>query len=367
MVGVVTLSFLAPGPTAIDRTVRDLVQELPGLLGWFWNICYDLLIVWALVLLILALVARGRKRLFLTELITGALALGLALLAGRVAGTDWATSLKALGASGSPAVYLAIRLAIATAIVVMASPHMSRPLRFIGRWVVTLGALAGIGLGVTLPIGMVAGLLIGLGSAAIMHLILGSPAGRLTLHQIATALDDLGVEATDLRHAPLEPSGVALVVATSPDGKTLLAKVYGRDAWDGQFLASIWSSLWNRGERPSLGVRPVAARSSTKRSSPCWPNARAMPVLPDRGGGDGHRTRRVAGERDQRTPAGFDRPRRGRVTSSCAPSGGRWALLHDLGIAHGQLDGERIVVRSDGTPADRGLRRRACGGAPTGR
>ena len=161
--------------------------------------------------------------------------MGLALLAGRVAGTDWATSLRALSVR-SPAVYLAIRLAIATAIVVMASPHMSRPLRFIGRWVVTLGALAGIGLGVTLPIGMVAGLLIGLGSAAIMHLILGSPAGRLTLHQIATALDDLGVEATDLRHAPLEPSGVALVLATSPDGTTLLAKVYGRDAWDGQFL-----------------------------------------------------------------------------------------------------------------------------------
>jgi hypothetical protein len=33
VVGVVTLSFLAPGPTAIDRTVHDLVQELPGLLG----------------------------------------------------------------------------------------------------------------------------------------------------------------------------------------------------------------------------------------------------------------------------------------------------------------------------------------------
>ena len=117
----------------------------------------------------------------------------------------------------------------------------------------TVGAIAGVALGVTLPIGMVAGLLIGLGSGAILHLVLGSPAGRLTLDQIATALRDLAVEATDLRHAPLEPTGVALVEAVSPDGKQLLVKVYGRDAWDGQFLASLWGSLWNRGERPSLG------------------------------------------------------------------------------------------------------------------
>jgi hypothetical protein len=156
-----------------------------------------------------------------------------------------------------------VRLAVATAIVVMASPHMSRPLRFIGRWVMTFGALAGIALGVTLPIGMIAGLLIGLGSAAIMHLILGSPAGRLTLDQVATALADLGVAATDLRHAPLEPTGVALVVATSPEGKTLLAKVYGRDAWDGQFLAGLLSGT-GVSARPSGSA--ARSRSSTRRS-----------------------------------------------------------------------------------------------------
>ena len=158
VIGVVTLSIFAPGPTAVDRTVSDLLKELPGLLGWFWNICYDLMIAWAFILLILALVARGRKRLFFTELITGALALGFALLAGRARGHRLVDEpARRSGHPGPPAVYLAIRLAVATAIVVMASPHMSRPLRFIGRWVVTFGALAGIALGVTLPIGMVAG------------------------------------------------------------------------------------------------------------------------------------------------------------------------------------------------------------------
>ena len=97
VLGVVVLSFFAPGPTAVDRTVSDLVSELPGLFGWFWEISYDLLLGWALILLLFALVARGRKRLFLTELLAGALALGLSLLAGEVAGTDWPSSLKASG------------------------------------------------------------------------------------------------------------------------------------------------------------------------------------------------------------------------------------------------------------------------------
>ena len=127
VVGVVTLSLFAPGPTAIDKTVSDLLKELPGLMGWFWNICYDLMIVWAFVLLLFALVARGRKRLFFTELITAGLALGLALLAGRVAGTDWSASLKSLSASGSPPVYLAVRLAVATSTLPLHKDAMPTP------------------------------------------------------------------------------------------------------------------------------------------------------------------------------------------------------------------------------------------------
>ncbi len=349
IVGVFVLSFFAPGPGAIDKTVTDLVKELPGLLGWFWNICYDLMIIWALILLALAFFARGRKRLFFTELITGGLALVLALLAGRAAGTDWSTSLNAFGASGTPPVYLAIRLAIATAIVVMASPHMGRPLRFIGRWLVTFGAVAGIALGVTLPIGMIAGLLIGLGSAAIMHLILGSPAGRLTLVQIATALEDLGVVATDLRHAPLEPTGVALVEATSPEGKALLVKVYGRDAWDGQFLASIWASLWHRGERLSLGFGRLQQVEHEAFVTLLAERA-GVPVLPIVAAGMATARDALLVSESTGTPFGSLAPE---DVSDVALEGIWKAVvgLHTLGVAHGQIDGDRLVVRPDGAIA----------------
>jgi uncharacterized membrane protein YbhN (UPF0104 family)/tRNA A-37 threonylcarbamoyl transferase component Bud32 len=348
VIGVATLALVAPGPTEIDGTLSELIQELPGLLGWFWEICYDLMLGWALVLLVLALVARGRKRLFLTELLAGGLALGFALLAGKLAGTDWSTSLRAMTATDTSPVYLAVRLAVATAVVVMASPHMSRPLRFIGRWVVTLGAVAGIAIGVTLAIGMVAGLLIGLGSAALLHLILGSPAGRLTLDQISNALADLGVDATEIRHAPLEPSGVALALATASDGRELVVKVYGRDAWDGQLLTSVWASLTRRGERLSFGGRLRQVEHEAYLT--LLAERQGVPVLPLVAAG-------MATQRDALLVTELTGERFGGLDPSAIGDdvlrGAWWAVgrLHDLGIAHGQLDADRIVMRADGTAA----------------
>ena len=107
MLGVVTLSFFAPGPTAIDKTVSDLVHELPGLFGWFWEISYDLMIGWALLLLVFALFARGRKRLFLTELIAGGLALGFACSRDGSPARTGPRASQALAAKGTPPVYLA--------------------------------------------------------------------------------------------------------------------------------------------------------------------------------------------------------------------------------------------------------------------
>ena len=196
---VLVLSIPAPGPTALDTAITNLVKELPGLFGWFWELAWNLLIVWAVVLMIMALAGHRRKRLFLDELFAAGLTLGLALLVGRLSGTDWSDSLGSMVASKGPPVYLAVRLAMATAVIVVASPHMTHALRFVGRGVIVAGALAGIALGVTLPIGVVTGFIVGIGSAAIVHLLVGSPAGRLTLDQVGAALDEIGVEATGLQ------------------------------------------------------------------------------------------------------------------------------------------------------------------------
>jgi uncharacterized membrane protein YbhN (UPF0104 family)/tRNA A-37 threonylcarbamoyl transferase component Bud32 len=346
---VVVVTFPAPGPTSIDSLVTGLVKALPGLFGWFWEIAYDLLIAWTLVLIALALFARGRKRLLFDEVFAGALAVGFALLAGWLAGTHWSESLKAVAASGSPPIYLAVRLALATAVVVMASPYMARPFRHVGRSVVGLGAVAGIALGTSLPIGMVAAFAVGIGSAAIVHLLFGSPAGRLTLDQVGDALAELGVDAAGLRQAPLEPRGVAIAIAEAPDGRSLLVKIYGRDAWDGQLLASAWSSLWYRGDTPHLvlgrreQVEHEAFVTLLAERAGVW----VLPVV-------------AAGMASQRD-ALLVTETTGRPLRTLDPHQiddelleGIWrnaARLHAIGVAHRQLDASRIVIRPDGTPA----------------
>jgi uncharacterized membrane protein YbhN (UPF0104 family) len=346
---IAALSFAAPGPNSIDTATANLVASLPGLIGWFWEISYDLLFGWALFVVAVTVFAHGRKRLLLAEILAGGLAVAFAMLAGLIAGTAVSEGLRSLASSEPPAVYPAMRLAMATAVIVAASPHMSRPLRVFGRSIVGIGAIASIALGVALPIGIVTGVTAGLAAAAFVHLLLGSPGGRLSLEQVAATLEDLGVEATDLRYAPLERSGVELVLASAPSGRSLLVKIYGRDAWDGQLLTSIWSCLWNRGEGPRFGGRLHQVEHEAFVT--LLAEREGVPVLPVVAAG-------LAGGRDAVLVVGTEGGRQlstlhvdeidDRLLRSI------WELdatLTDAGVAHGAMDPYRLVIRADGTPA----------------
>ena len=349
LLGILIVTIPAPGPTSLDTAVGQVVKAMPGLFGWFWEICYDLLIGWALFLVLLPLVRPGRRRLFLDLLLAAAVVTLLMMVAGKMAGTQWATSLDAVLSSSPPPVYVGARLALAGGVVVTASPHLARPLRFVGRGVVTLGALAGIALGVTLPVGVLGAFLVGFLAASLVHLVLGSPGGRLTPEQVRIALSDLDVDVDSIADAPLQASGVALLSATRTDGAEVLVKVYGRDAWDGQLLASWWNSLWTKGETPHLGtgrlqqveheafVTLLAERSGVP----------VMPII----------TAGLAAEGDALLVSDANaRPLMALATDSVTDDllDGYWhaaARLHDLGVAHGRVDGFRLVVRADGSVA----------------
>ncbi|HET8787358.1 MAG TPA: lysylphosphatidylglycerol synthase transmembrane domain-containing protein, partial [Actinomycetes bacterium] len=218
-----------------------------------------------------------------------------------------------------------------------------------GWWVVGIGGVAGVALGTGLPIGMIVAFAVGIGSAAIVHLLFGSPAGRLTLDQVGGALAELGVDATRLRQAPLEPRGVAVAFAEATDGRSLLVKIYGRDAWDGQLLASVWSSLWYRDDGPHLAL---GRRQQVEHEAfvTLLAERAGVAVLPVVAAG-------MASQRDALLVTEITgRPLRtldpGEVDDELL--GGIWAnagRLHALGVAHRRLDGGRIVVRPDGTPA----------------
>ena len=82
------ISLVAPDPTTADQEFTRLVNDLPGLLGWFWEISYDLLLIWPICLVVASVVARGRLRLLRDQAIALVLGLGLASL---VAG-GWSTT-----------------------------------------------------------------------------------------------------------------------------------------------------------------------------------------------------------------------------------------------------------------------------------
>ena len=348
IIGVSLCTIPAPGPTELDTAIANIIKELPGLFGGFWEVAYDLLIGWPLFLIVASLSAHDRKGLFRDMLLAIPISFGFAALAGLAAGTDLSASVDQILASDSPPVYLAVRLAIATALIATASPHMVQPLRRVGRWVIGLGALAGIALGVSFSVGVAAGFLVGLAGAATVHLIFGSPGGRLTAQEVAAALDELGVASSDLRAAPLQPRGVQIWLGEASDGRPCVIKVFGRDAHQGQLISSTWSSLRRRGETVRLGSTWQQAQHEAFVS--LFAEREGVPVLPLVAAGtavDGdallvfHAEGRPLAsmpveEIEDRTIEGlwraFDR-------------------LEELRVAMGRVDGDSLLVRPDGGAA----------------
>jgi len=343
------MTLVAPGPGHLDAAAQEFIQALPGLLGWFWETAYDVLFVWAIVLIAIPIAARKRTRMLVGEV----LAVGITFIVGSavagLAGVSGSESVRAIASSNPPARYPAMRVAIAAAVVVAASPHVSRPLRRIGRIVLILGTVASVAIGVALPSGVVAGFAVGIGVAALVHLLLGSPGGRLSLDQVRVALADLGVTALDLRYAPLSPSGVAVVLGRVDDGRSIRVKVYGRDAWDGQLITSLWSSVWNRGETPRVGGRLQLVEHEAFVTLLAERSGIAVQPVVTAGLAAGRDAILVLETDDARPlsalgPGDVDDETLARI----------WRLdvaLFRSRIAHGQLDADAVVLRADGTPA----------------
>jgi hypothetical protein len=157
------------------------------------------------------------------------------------------------------------------------------------------------------------------------------------------------VEAGGLRQAPLEPRGVAIATAEAPDGRSLLVKVYGRDAWDGQLLASAWSSLWYRGDTPhlTLGRRQQVEHEAFVTLLAERAGVAVLPVVA--AGMASQQDALLVTEATGRPLGTLDSHEiNDQLLEDIWRNAGR---LHTLGVAHRRLDASRIVVRPDGTPA----------------
>jgi uncharacterized membrane protein YbhN (UPF0104 family) len=251
---LVAASWAADPPGRLSRDVTQLVDAWPNVLSTLFQVWYEVLILWAAVLVVCALL---RRQFVLTIAMVSAAVVGLFVAYGshRFAISeqiDLGEFLRLFTVSEGPAEYPGVRLVAASAVLTVASPAVSRPFRFFGRVVIGLGVIASVGLGVATIAGSVGGLLAGVVAAAAVHLLFGSPGGRPSSEQVRATLAQLGVPVIHVAPAQLEPAGVVLMNATHIDGRALAVKVYGRDAWDGQLIAKLWRRAWYRDDRSDV-------------------------------------------------------------------------------------------------------------------
>jgi uncharacterized protein (TIRG00374 family) len=319
--------------------------SLAELVQWMAEFFYALVAVWAAALVVLALASRGRRRLVWDFLLGALLAIGTGLLVARPASGGWTETLQqSLTADPSPVDVLA-PLAICAAIIVIASPHLAQPLRWAGRCLIVLGGTAALLLEIVAPIGSVTAVVCGIVAGSLAHLILGTPSGHRTAEQVAEALPDLGVSVVWTDLAPSQEAGYSAFNAIDDEGRDLAVKVYGRDAWDAQFVSSFWTALTMKGETVEIvaGRRSQVEREAmmtllAERGGVCVLPVRAAGLTDD---GDAVLvTEAAAHPLSELSDADLTDERLAQLWATLG-------TLHGLGFAHRDIDARSIVLRQD--------------------
>jgi uncharacterized protein (TIRG00374 family) len=361
--GVALVGLIAVPEPGFSRAITDFLASVPDALSGIWQVFADLALVWALIVLV-ATVVRSRLTIgrdMVLAVIVGAVAW---LLLGRLVNGVWPDVTSILDDVQPPPVFPSARLAIASALIIAAAPHLVRPARRIGSTLIALGALAAVALESASVMGVTAAVLAGSGAAAIVHLVVGSSAGRPSLDVVRSALVDMNVQITSLGVASRQRAGHFAVDAVGANGESLVVRLYGRDAYDSALVTTVWRTIWLRQPGSPVGfgrLRQVeheglltllAAQAGVASDSVVTAGATstgdAVLVLrrageplvePDRFAGDAFPTASDGGGVD--AVFGHDGARRVREL---------WQLVDDLhanGIAHGQLDEDHLVMVDD--------------------
>jgi glycosyltransferase 2 family protein len=145
-----------------------------------------------------------------------------------------------------------IQLAIATAVALAGLPYLSRPLHRLVVGAIALAALCAVVGSYGLPLGVIAAVIVGWGTAAACHLALGAPNGLPSAAEVTAAVRDLGVDVRDLSSMARQEWGVASFAGTDAEAYPIELAVYGRDAADAQWLRKVWRFCIYRDSGPTL-------------------------------------------------------------------------------------------------------------------
>jgi uncharacterized membrane protein YbhN (UPF0104 family)/tRNA A-37 threonylcarbamoyl transferase component Bud32 len=341
-----------------ENDLFQLINGLPDALAPLFELLYRFGALWALGLVVVAALVARRWRLARDMAIAGLAAWFAARLIGVIVvgsssimkGIDYASRYDE-----TPS-FPVVRLAIIVAVIAVASPYLTRPVRRLGQFLILLLAIASLYLGTGLPDAAFAAVVLGWGLAAIVHLIFGSPGGRPTTAQVADALHELTGLEGEVTLAPIQPRYGTIMLSDSNDGP-LWIRVLGRDEADAQFLSKMGRSLLYKDGGPKMHLTRLSEVEHEAYVTLLAERAhvRVPPVV-------------VAGEAGPSAALLVIRPIDGTRLRDVDPAAvtdvvldNLWkqvSNLHDARVAHGALNCRHIVVGDDG-PAVVGFERAA--------
>lgn len=343
---VITLAGWAHrAPSDLDSRVLDFFSDgLPGWLNGIATVVFVLGSIYSVALIVgIAIFGHGRGAIVRDMILAEVLVVGGIIVTAYLAGPEFPDIFPEwLEKDGFPSFPVA-RLGMMVAVVRVAGPYLSMPMRKVGRRLIVATSVSAVVLTYGTVSSVIGGLMVGALAAATIQLIFGSGLGIPSRARIMSALHEADIDVVDIEFLPVQPVGATLVQAQLAGGDRALVKVFGRDASDAAVAARVWRAMWYRdSNRSLLATSEQLAEHESLMMLACERSGAPTPTL-------------VAWSRASTDDTVMimdwvEGPRLSELEPDDIDDrhlDHMWDMLsqfHDAGIAHGGIDREQLVV-----------------------
>jgi uncharacterized membrane protein YbhN (UPF0104 family)/tRNA A-37 threonylcarbamoyl transferase component Bud32 len=326
-----------------DHDVADALRTVFGWAGGFWDAAFICALALALAV-VLDVLWRRRWDLARDLVVALVCLVGTAVILGGVVVSDWMPIEAHLLSRWS---YPDLRLAAATAVLVVVGPELVRPVRLLAFWLVPLAALGAIVVDAALPSSVLAALALGLAAGSLVRLVFGTAAGVPPVAEVRSALASLGVHVDQLAPVAQQRMGAAEYTGRDEDGGPLKVRVLGRDSQDTQRLARWWRSLAYRDPPRSVAVGRLqqVEHEALATLMATQAGGRVPPVVTAALGPNGDAL--IATRQPDIAPL-EELPADQASDELLRDLGEQVSRLHAAGISHGRLNLGNVLVTDDG-------------------
>ena len=335
-------------PSDFDSRVLEFFTDgVPGWLSGIASIVFAFGSFYSVALIVgIAFFGRGRGAIVRDMILAEVLVVGGIILAAYLAGPEFPDIFPEFSEQDGFPSFPVARLGMMVAVVRVAGPYLSVPIRKVGGRLITATSVSAMVLTFGTVSSVIGGLAIGATAAATIQLIFGSGLGIPSRARIIAAVREADIDVDDIEFLAVQPVGASLVQAQLASGDRALVKVFGRDASDAAIAARVWRAMWYRdNNRSLLATSEQLAEHESLMMLACeragaptpklvaWSRASTDDTVMIMEWVEGPRLAELG-------PDEIDDQRLDRT----------WEMLagfHNAGIAHGGIDRQQLVVNDD--------------------